>query len=331
MIYRPPDSDFDVFEGKLEDILFSINKKNKDCVILGGFNIDVSKDDVVKRDFVNTLHSFSFFCTINQFTRVTLSTRTVIDNIITNIRNTRLESGVVLSDITDHFPIVFFLDLANKNELSLQKTKIKVLNERILKLLIENLQAKTWKAVYDCNNTDTAYDNLINEITNSICCTIPEKNAGHRATGFNPWLTKGILKSITHKNKLYKRFLRSPSVMNKDIYTSYRNKLTNIIRKSKNNHYIHLIKASQGDSKRSWEVLNEVLNKRKNNTVLPNALGLHSNLDNKYMQDIDLANNFNNYFNSIGEKLFNKIVASGDHFRPLFAGFFCKFFLYETN
>lgn len=61
VIYRPPDSDLDVFEGKLEDILFSINKKNKDCVILGDFNIDVSKDEVVKRDFVNTLHSFSFF------------------------------------------------------------------------------------------------------------------------------------------------------------------------------------------------------------------------------------------------------------------------------
>lgn len=29
VIYRPPDSDLDVFEGKLEDILFSINKKKQ--------------------------------------------------------------------------------------------------------------------------------------------------------------------------------------------------------------------------------------------------------------------------------------------------------------
>lgn len=121
--------------------------------------------------------------------------------------------------------------------------------------------------------------------------------------------------------------------MNKDIYSSYRNKLINIIRKSKHNHYTYLIKASQGDSKKSWKVLNEVLNKSKNNAVLPNAVGLPSNLDNKYTHDINLANNCNNYFNSIGEKLSNKIVQpqgiTFDHY--LRGSYANSFFMKPTN
>ena len=101
------------------------------------------------------LYIHHHFCTINHFTRVTHSTRSAIDNIITNIRNTRLESGVVLFDMTDHFPIVLILDFASKTKLPRQKKTTKVLNERTLQYI--------------------AYDNLINEITNSICCAIPEK------------------------------------------------------------------------------------------------------------------------------------------------------------
>jgi len=42
--------------------------------------------------------------------------------------------------------------------------------------------------------------------------------------------------------------------------------------------------------------------------VLPNAVGIHSHLGNNFTNVIDLANNFNNYFYSIGEKLSNKII-----------------------
>lgn len=104
--YRPPNADLDTFNIKLEETLFSINEKNKNCILLRDFNIDLCRDDAAKNNFINTLHSFSFFPTINTFTRVTHSTKSIIDNIITNIRNTPLESGVVLSKISD--PLLYY-------------------------------------------------------------------------------------------------------------------------------------------------------------------------------------------------------------------------------
>ncbi len=191
MICCSPDSDLNTFRVKLDEFLFSINRKNKPCVILGNYNIDTSKEDAAKNDFIE--YSSSFLPTINLF----------IDNIIKNIQNTSLHSGVALSDISDHFLIALFLDSVCMMPDACHTTKTKVLNERNLQKLCESLQAKTFDSVYCCNDPDTAYDILINDITDSIRSTIPEKTVRCSTIDRNPWLTKIILKSITHKNKLY--------------------------------------------------------------------------------------------------------------------------------
>ena len=130
VIYRPPNSDPSAFIEKLDELLLIINKSNKDSIILGDFNIDLSKDYSTKNNFINTLHSCSFYPTINIPTRVTDSSRTVIDNIITNIHNTKFESGVLMYDISDHYPTVLFGTLARKGTQTHHPVKTRVLNEQ---------------------------------------------------------------------------------------------------------------------------------------------------------------------------------------------------------
>ena len=294
VIYRPPDSIFYTFRGKLENLLHKLNKSNKDCIILGDFNLDISKNDAAKHDFINTMHSSSFFPTINTFTRVTQTSSSIIDNFITNIRNTMLVTGVVRSDITDHFPIAFFYGSAKMYSIPHPKTKkCKIINEITLQLLNANLLTKPWETIYNCTTPDAAYDNLIKYINDSIEVSIPVKSVRCRTTAQNPWITKGIVKSIKHKNKLYKCYLTNPSTETKKKYSTYRNKLTHIIRKSKSNHYTELLNSSRGDCKRMWKVLSGVLNKGCKPIVLPVTGDIEE----------DLPTNFNNYFVSIGENL----------------------------
>ena len=150
---------------------------------------------------------------------------------VTNIHNFWLESGVVLSDITDHFPIVLFVNLAREPTLPPSMLPMKVLNNRTLEQLCVNLETKSWNCVYNAD-PDTAYDSLISELLESICSTIPVKTVRCRAEEQNPWLTKGILTSIKQKNKFYKQYIKNPSIINKIKYNTYRNKLTHLIRKS---------------------------------------------------------------------------------------------------
>jgi len=49
---------------------------------------------------------------------------------------------------------------------------------------------------------------------------------------YKPWITQGILKSVRHKNKLYKSYLKKKTAESKLIYVKYKNKLTNLIRHS---------------------------------------------------------------------------------------------------
>lgn len=109
-----------------------------------------------------------------------------------------------LSEISHNFPTVSFLDLAGKPSFSHHKTKTKIINEETLRRLNENLQTKAWDRVFNCNDADAAFDILTREVTDSIQRTIPEKTASGSMTAQNPWLSKGMLKSIKHKNKLYK-------------------------------------------------------------------------------------------------------------------------------
>ena len=164
IIYRPPDSNPSVFRDKLDESLYAINMKNNNCIIMGDFNIDITKENAIKNDFINTIHSFSYFPTINICTRITNSSKSIIDNMVTNIHNFWLESGVVLSDITDNFPIVLFVNLAREPTLPPSMLTMKVLNNRTLEQLCVNLETKSWNCVYNASDPDTAYDSLISEL-----------------------------------------------------------------------------------------------------------------------------------------------------------------------
>ena len=48
VIYRPPSSNPDIFRLKLEEILYNINNRNSDCILLGDFNIDLARAVVLK-------------------------------------------------------------------------------------------------------------------------------------------------------------------------------------------------------------------------------------------------------------------------------------------
>lgn len=223
-----------------------------------------------------------------------------------------------MTDISDHYPIVLSLNLASKPPLKRCKIKISVLNERTLQQLRDNLESKVWTSVYETRDPETAYDSLIHKFT------IPVKTVICRNDDHHPWLTKGILNSIKRKNKLYKLYRKNPNDENKSKYFKFRNKLTHIMRKSKQIYYTEHINAAQGDSKRTWAVLNKVLNRGQKSAVLPECSNDNSRL---------LADSFNDYFVSLGEDLAQKIrPPNGSSFRHyLYGNYMQSFFMKPTD
>ena len=76
-----------------------------------------------------------------------------------------------------------------------------------------------------------------------------------------PWITIGIIKSISTKNSLLKKFIKTKDDFWFDRYRIYRNTLNRVIRLSKQNYYSSYFNDFKKTQKKIWKGINEILNK----------------------------------------------------------------------
>ena len=79
-----------------------INQRQLNCAVLRDFNINRLPSVIA---YNNMLTSFSFFHIISVPTRLTTSSATLIDYILTNLLYSNITPGVVRYDISNYFPI----------------------------------------------------------------------------------------------------------------------------------------------------------------------------------------------------------------------------------
>ena len=102
-LYRSPNYHVTAFLDKFDNVLSIISKNNKCCYVIGDFNPDLLQyiHHVPTQEFIECLFSHAFlplnsndfpFCNINY-------------NIFTNHLSTHVFTGIVLNDLSDHFPI----------------------------------------------------------------------------------------------------------------------------------------------------------------------------------------------------------------------------------
>ena len=88
-------------------------------IICGDFNIDLVHVNTSKmaNTFFDTMISLGCIHLINRPTRIDTkhNSSSIIDNIFTNVNlNMKRFSGIIISDISDHFPIVLNLHFSIK-------------------------------------------------------------------------------------------------------------------------------------------------------------------------------------------------------------------------
>ena len=88
----------------------------------------------------------------------------------------------------------------------------------------------------DANSNYNKFVNKFNELYDD-CIPLKKSKINRKKNSQSPWITKGLLKGINVKNKLYKQYLLSPTEGISVKFKSYRNKLNNLIRKCKREYY----------------------------------------------------------------------------------------------
>ena len=139
---------------------------------------------------------------------------------------------------------------------------------------------------------------------------LPLRKLSRREVKFNskPWITKALRKSINHNNTLYGHFIRTKSTNSHHKYKTYRNKLTGLLRLSKKLYYQSYFKANQTNIKNVWKGIRQLISLKTKDSLKPNKLIK----DNQEITDPKLiANEFNNYFATIGPWLASEIPSCG--------------------
>ena len=118
VVYRPLNSDIDVFNSQLSGLLDTIRKDNKSCYLLGDYDINLFNVDKHQptAEFVESLFSQEFVPLINKPTRDVGSTATLTDNIFCNDIPSEISlTGIFYCNITDHYS-VFHIERSQMNE-----------------------------------------------------------------------------------------------------------------------------------------------------------------------------------------------------------------------
>ena len=114
----------------------------------------------------------------------------------------------------------------------------------------------------DNNNVNNAFQ-MFHETLNSVLDKIAPlklvKIPGHRIWQ-DPWITKGISKSMNKCLKLYKNTIKKgATIQSHTLYKNYRNTLTKIKCKAKKDYYITQSYDLKSNMNKLWKLINNVI------------------------------------------------------------------------
>jgi len=200
---------------------------------MGEFNLDLLQCNhhVQTQEFIDSLFSHAFFPLISNSTRLTSYSATLIDNIFTNNLSQNVFNDIVLNDLSDHLP-VFTTYFDNETQTRRREKKIpsRTINVINLEKFNKILSNTNWSLFINEDDPNKDYNNFISEFSRiyEVCFPLKIIKGKQMNKSYTPWLSRGLLKSINKKNRLYKKLVRSPTTSCELKYKAHKNKLNHL-------------------------------------------------------------------------------------------------------
>ena len=127
-----------------------------------------------------------------------------------------------------------------------------------------------------------------------------------------PWITPGLQKSISVKNKLLTKFikLKEPTLKNEahTKYKLYRNMLATLLKRSKHTYFSSFFQNHINDLKNTWKGIKRIISLKDSTSTVPSTI-TEDNISLINPKDIaDAA--FNNYFSNVATGIKSSIKYS---------------------
>ena len=324
VIYRHPSMDLNDFNcNYLNQLLENISKEKKSIFLLGDFNVNLLNynEHNQTNEFLDSLASNSFIPLILQPTRITSHSNTLIDNIFSSVIDPDIISGNLTATISDHLPQFAIIPNMFGN---ISGNKSNIYERDWSKFYRENFILDYFSAdwedllkIDECNvdNSTKIYLDKINMLLDTYA---PLKKINKYKLKFKskPWITLGLQKSISVKNKLLANFInKNDPILKEEFHTNYKkygNLLSTLMKKSKQAYYDKYFERNWNNIKNTWKGIKSLISLKTVASSVPTVLSLDNG--DTITNPSDIANTFNNYFASIAETTKKSIKYSHKHF-----------------
>ena len=287
VIYRPPDAPPADSLADLRDQLEDIISLNKPLFLLGDLNLDMlNADKPGVQQYVTMLHDMGLDQLIRQPTHPA-ATPTLIDHVITNIPDISHHASVIPCHFSDHDIITLNAPFQKTKPQRRQRTVRSTTNTDFDHLKLD-LLLTDWQSMYNAESTDDKYTEFLNIWNRHMDLHCPLKTITFRHADC-PWLTGSEeLRDLQARRDAARRTRDVTGTDEaKQLYSALKREFAGKLREAKADFF----KGNRTDkSKDMWSKL------RKYGMASKQA---------KSVTELDpaVADNFNNYFASVGQRI----------------------------
>ena len=307
--YRPPNNSkiaTDEFLLNFENLLNTLDRNDFPYFIFGDANINLLKINncSIAQRYWELFHNNGFTNSIFRASRIQDLTYSLIDHILCRNEPVNTSAGVIPYDLSDHF--FTFLTFSLEKTRFVQKiTKYRdfsIDNLNQFKLAINSI---SWDFVLAQNDTNLAFNEFFSIFSDlyELYFPVKTKKLNRNTTPLEDFMTQGLLISRARKEQLHYYYLRNRNIENFNKFKQYRNIYNSLIRTSKKLTLENKLLMNKKKPKKIWEIYNNITvgKNNKSNTF-------EINIDGNITDDKNLiAENFNDFFSTIGSQISNSI------------------------
>ena len=276
---------------------------------MGDFNIDLLQynSHPMTSEFIDVMFSTYYIPLINRPTRVTDNSATLIDNIYTNcLDNENSISGILPTDISDHFPIFHIIFDKHKSETITKPVFKRKMSRKAIAEFNKCIHETRWDSILGNENTQSAYSSFVGMFSAIYNETFPVQQCKESTKiPKKPWITKNLLDCIIKKNTMYKNLKLKFDTSQYSEYKIYKNRLISILKHYEKQYYKKLLEENKHNLAKTWKTLNYLIGKKKKLKI--KSKFRHNNLE--ITDDKDISNHFNDYYLNMAKELYKTFAS----------------------
>lgn len=290
-VYRHPKAPAASYDYLME-VFNHVSLTKKPMYVFGDLNDNLL---INNSNLQKTIEACGLSQVISKPTRVTPQSATLLDVLITNKKESIITSDCLPSAIADHDMIISRINISKPKRIKVKKT---------FRSMATYNKDNFCEALLNCTDylnhitlTDDTDEqvNILNTIFNSCLDQVAPMTTKYINRPPAPWINKEIKENMKYRDSLQSQLKLDRH--NTQLYNKYKEEKKRVkdkLQTEKKAYYHNQFRQSKGNSSQMWSNIRKIIPNIKPNNIITNE-------DNN-----DKAEDFNNYFASVGRKTFER-------------------------